>query len=634
MVLPDVGPEAWDAFQAGGEPPIASDLIACWSRARALGAPIAGAPAEDRLLRGDALRLHAGHVELIAAIGDAVLDRATSRVADRDFLLLLADADGVVVNTRGGGGFEATARSLRLIEGASWSERDRGTNAIGTAAIANRAVAVHGHAHFGQSYRDLVCYAAPIRGIDGAPIAVLDATSHLASADDSVRRVITSAATALEELLRLQAYAAAGVSIARVLGRSVERMRDPALLVESPGRVVRTNAAASAVFRGELGGVDSMARVGLSWTQLVAEALAPTAGGLPIELGGASDRRAYRLRVEPIAAPGGAVLAAIVVLEPGRIVARPLPARATAQADDPFGAIFAEDAQVGSAIAWSRRLATSELPVMLLAETGAGKELFARAIHNASPRAAGPMLAINCGALAPALLETELFGYASGAFTGAERGGREGLFHAARGGTLFLDEVAEMSPAMQASLLRVLETSTFRRVGDTRLERTDVRVICATCRNLPAMVEAGTFRQDLYYRLKGATVKIPALRERTDVLALAQHLLGPDLAIAPAAATAIARHAWPGNVRELKSTLAVAQLHADGGGWIEVSHLPPELATAPLPAETGELDQVERETLRKAISESGGNLSSAARRLGVARSTLYRMLRRHHLAVD
>ncbi len=634
MVLPDVGVEAWDAFQAGGEPPIASDLIACWSRARALGAPAAGAPAEERLLRGDALRLHAGHVELIAAIGDAVLDRATARVADHDFLLLLADADGVVVNTRGGGGFEATARALRLIEGASWSERDRGTNAIGTAAIANRAVAVHGHAHFGHSYRDLVCYAAPIRGIDGAPIAVLDATSYLASADDSVRRVITGAATALEELLRLQAYAAAGVSISRVLGRSVERMRDPALLVESPGRVVRANAAASAVFRTELTGVDAMARVGLSWAQLVAEALAPTPGGMPIELGRDADRRAYRLRVEPIAAPGGAVLAAVVVLEPGRTAVRTVPARPSVREDDPFAPIFAEDAAVLGAITWSRRLATSELPVMLLAETGAGKELFARAIHVASARAAGPMLAINCGALSPSLLETELFGYAPGAFTGAERGGRQGLFHAARGGTLFLDEVAEMSPAMQASLLRVIETSTFRRVGDTRLERTDVRVICATCRDLAAMVEAGTFRQDLYYRLKGATVKIPALRERTDVLALAQHLLGPDLAISPAAATAIARHPWPGNVRELKSTLAVAQLHADGGGWIELAHLPTELATGPAPAESGELDQVERDTLRKVIAESGGNLSSAARRLGVARSTLYRMLRRHTLAVD
>ncbi|MCW5802475.1 MAG: sigma 54-interacting transcriptional regulator, partial [Deltaproteobacteria bacterium] len=299
-------------------------------------------------------------------------------------------------------------------------------------------------------------------------------------------------------------------------------------------------------------------------------------------------------------------------------------------ADDAFAAVFAEDAGVLAAIAWSRRLAASELPVMLLAETGTGKELFARAIHAASPRAAGPMLALDCGAFAETLLESELFGYAPGAFTGADRDGRRGLLHAARGGTLFLDEVAEMSPAMQAALLRVIETGTYRRVGDTRLERTDVRILCATCRDLPAMIEAGTFRRDLYYRLKGAMVRIPALHERTDVLELARHLLA-DADLEPDAAAAIAAHPWPGNVRELKSTLAVARLNAGGARRIEVAHLPPELA-APAPAPVqGELEVAEREALRRALVEAGGNLSVAARKLGVARSTLYRMLRRHKL---
>ena len=637
MVLPDVGPDAWGAFQAGHIAPASSltkDLVHCWERARSLGAPVLGARVEEQLLRGDALRLHAGHVELVQAIGDAVLDRATARVADRDFVLLLADSDGVVIDTRGGGAFEATARDLRLIEGASWSERDRGTNAIGTAAVANRAVEVHGHAHFGQSYRDLVCYAAPIRNIDGRPIAVLDATSRLAAADATVGRVIMRAATALEELLRLQAYAAAGVSVTRMLARSIDRMRDPALVVESPGRVSRANAAACALLGKELAGAAIEDAMALDWRTLVGEALSPVANGRPIEIGRGLARRAWRLKAEAIAAPNGSVLAVMIVLEPGRsALALPAPSRVAPRSPhrdgDAFDAIFAEDTTVLASIAWARRLATSELPVMLLAETGAGKELFARAIHAASPRAASPMLAINCGALAPTLLETELFGYAAGAFTGADRAGRHGLFHAARGGTLFLDEVAEMSPAMQAALLRVIETGTYRRVGDTRLERTDVRIVCATCRDLGAMVTAGTFRQDLYYRLKGATVRIPALRERTDVLALAHHVLGANVDIAPQAADAIAAHAWPGNVRELKSTLAVAQLHADGAA-IELAHLPPEIA-APPAAPRGELESVERDTLRRVLAEANGNMSDAARRLGVARSTLYRMLRRHQL---
>ena len=622
LILPDVGPEAWSEFQAGRTPPIAPELRDCWQRAQALGAPQLGAPPEDQILRGDAFRLHAEHVELVQAIGDTILERATAHVAERDFLLILADADGVVVSTHGGGGFAQTARQLRLIEGAAWSERARGTNAIGTAATANRAIEVHGHAHFGHSYRDLVCYAAPIRGVDGAPLAVLDATSSLVHAEPSVGRVIMRAAQALQELLRLKAYAAAGVSVARMLGRSVERMRDPALLVEPPGRIARANGAATDAF-GQGTGRSVDEALGITWQALVLESFDPVPGGREIEL----RRRRFRMHVEPLAAPNGVVLAMLVVLEPWRTV------HATkARIDDAFAAIFAEDTTVRRAIDWSRTLAPSELPVMLLAETGAGKELFARAIHTASGRS-GPLVTVNCGALAPSLLETELFGYAPGAFTGAERAGRAGLFAAARGGTLFLDEVAEMSPAMQASLLRVLETGTFRRVGDTRLEHCDVRVICATCRDLPALVAAGTFRQDLYYRLKGATVAIPPLRDRTDVIALSHHLLDGVLELAPVAADAIAAYAWPGNVRELKSALAVAKLCAGSGSAIELAHLPADLA-APATAQRGELDVAERETLRRALAECHGNLSEAARKLGIARSTLYRMMRRHQLAAS
>jgi transcriptional regulator with PAS, ATPase and Fis domain len=289
--------------------------------------------------------------------------------------------------------------------------------------------------------------------------------------------------------------------------------------------------------------------------------------------------------------------------------------------------LYAEDRTMRAAIEWSRRLAASDVPVMLLAETGTGKELIAHAIHTASPRAAGPFVAVSCGALAPGVLEAELFGYAAGAFTGALSGGRTGMFHAAGGGTLFLDEVAEMSPAMQAALLRVLETGTFRRVGEVRLERSDVRVICATCRDLPALVAAGSFREDLYYRLKGAVVRLPPLRERTDVLALAGHLLGAST-LSAEAADALARHAWPGNIRELKSVLAVAQVLAGGAPVIERQHLPAELAP---PTPHTAIADVERQAMLRALADAGGNVSRAARSLGVARSTLHRMKRRHRV---
>lgn len=637
LVLHDVPASTWDDFHAGRTIRINDDLAACWSRARRLGAPLDGAPREDQLIRGEALRLHAGHVELLQGVGEAILDRATARLAARDFVTLLADADGVVVRTSGGGGFSEEARALRLIAGACWSETARGTNAIGTAVAANRPTEVHGHAHFGRSYHTLVCYAAPVRGLDGQPIAVLDATSHVRHATPEVSETIVRAARSLEELLRLQAYASAGVSVTRVLGRALDRMRDPALWIEAPGTIARANGAARELLGGVVGG-DVTAALGLDWSVLMAEALAPHEGGRPVELG-RDARRAWRLRVEPVAAPTGMIVAVLAILEPGRelrsfvrepaaneVSAGRTAAKSSKPAADPFATIFAEDATLRAALAWSRKLAVSEVPVMLLAETGTGKELVAQAIHAASPRALGPFHAVSCGALAAGVLEAELFGYAPGAFTGAAPGGRQGLFHAASGGTLFLDEVAEMSPAMQAALLRVLETGTYRRVGEVRIERSDARILCATCRDLPALVASGAFREDLYYRLKGAVVRLPPLRERTDAVALAQYLLGA-LELSPSAAEAIAQHAWPGNVRELKSVLTVAQVIASGAMRIERAHLPEELTQA-RESRTA-IEDAEREALMRALAEASGNVSDAARRLGVARSTLHRMKRRH-----
>jgi transcriptional regulator with PAS, ATPase and Fis domain len=344
--------------------------------------------------------------------------------------------------------------------------------------------------------------------------------------------------------------------------------------------------------------------------------------------------RTLRLRSEPLCTPEGRVVAVLVTLERP---ARPMPMAAR----DPFAPIFAEDDALRGAIRWARQLASSRLPIMLLAETGAGKELFAQAIHEASPRAGGPFVALNCGAVAPSLLASELFGYAAGAFTGADRGGRPGLMHAASNGTLFLDEVAEMPPDMQATLLRVLETGQFRRVGDTRVESVDVRLVCATCRDLPELVAHGQFRQDLYYRLKGATLRLPPLRERSDRVALARHLLAKLTAgtgrpmLDGSTEDVLAQHPWPGNVRELKACLEVALVAAGDRALILPEHLPPELGTD-LAHVSGDghdlLASTTAETVRRALAEAAGNISVAARRLGVARSTLYRKLRRIGLA--
>ncbi len=642
LVLDQVPERVWVAFQEGRaaiRESVGHPLLERWARARRLGAPTRGASVDDQLLRGEALRLRAEHAQMLQSIGSSALDEAAARVSERGFVLLLADPDGVVVRTEGGGAFRDEARRVRLIEGASWSEANRGTNAIGTAAIERRPTVVLGRAHFARSYHRLACYAAPVLDAHGGLVGVLDATSTVERAVPEIGAAVFGAARVLSELLRLEAYAGVGSSMLRLLSRTLDRCGDPALLIEAPGRVSRMNAAAREQLEGAFAGGDVEALLGIDWATLTGIALDPPPGGRTV-------KHSLRLHAEPVLDRRGQPIAVLVRLEPPpRVRApRPAPVDAPSSDDDVFAPIFAEDASLLKAIDWARLVASSELPVMLLAETGSGKELFAQAIHRSSARADGPFVAVNCGAVAPTLLESELFGYAAGAFTGADRRGRPGLFAAASGGTLFLDEVAEMPLAMQAALLRVLESGTYQRVGDPRSERCDVRVICATCRDLDDAVARGAFRQDLYYRLKGASLRLPALRDRSDVVPLARTLLASRAkragwrstpSLTGEAERRIAAHDWPGNVRELISALDVALVTARGAGADEIgaSHLPIDVRHTSAREPAGALERAEEDALRRALDAHRGNVSAAARELGVARSTLYRLARRFGLTV-
>jgi transcriptional regulator with PAS, ATPase and Fis domain len=283
------------------------------------------------------------------------------------------------------------------------------------------------------------------------------------------------------------------------------------------------------------------------------------------------------------------------------------------------------------------QVAETETTVLLTGESGTGKEVVARFIHRASARKGGPFIALNCAALPEQLLESELFGYERGAFTGAQQS-KPGQIELAAGGVLFLDEVSEMSPSAQAKFLRVLQEREFQRLGGTRLLKANVRIIAATNRDLRKAVERGDFREDLFYRLQVFDIRLAPLRERkSDIVLLSDAFLQevaksfgrPPAGLTREAREALLQHDWPGNVRELRNALERAAILCEGG-LISAQHL--SLYTPPRPvAATTDLNTVEQETIDAVMRECRGNKSKAAKRLGLSRTQLYGRLRKYDL---
>ncbi|QDE91754.1 sigma-54-dependent Fis family transcriptional regulator [Myxococcus xanthus] len=683
-------PLLWEQFLVGaldgeaGLRPELRSILPRWQRSRSLGAPSTGQPDEGPSVGSLALVERRARLEPVWHELGGMLEMLSAAPLPSGRVALLADREGVILATRSSGGdFTHHADYVRLVEGACWDETSRGTNAIGTALAESSAVAVVGPAHYAQRHHGLVCYAAPVHDPFGELVAVLDVTGPAGAADPLVLVAVASVAHAAEARLREVAWARVAAAARGGLESRLSREDGPVLVVEPMGRVSRFNSAARALLGGQ-GPMAVEAALGVSWRVLTDAALR----GVALETRLASQGPAWRIHAEAVGTgDGSSALAVLVRLEssgvrslgmtPGsadsrpaepepssegrgpRALSRDLWGADTVVPPGPWAALKGNDPLHRATLREAERFAPTSLPVLLLSETGTGKELLARALHSASTVATGPFVAVNCGALSPALLESELFGHAPGAFTGARVGGAEGKLAAADGGTLFLDELAEMPPALQVLLLRVLEDGAYSRVGESRVRRSRFRLVGATCRDLDAAVRNGTFRSDLYFRLQGAVLRLPPLRERNDLPELAHALLrrlseDEGLAtptISAAALTRLSAHPWPGNVRELKTVLRLALVRAGGAPVLDVDALPSGLGSPFSPGAQGEprpavppassppsqpsagaaagpLRELEARAIQEALALSGGNVAQAARRLGIARSTLYRMAER------
>ena len=593
-----------------------------------------------------------------------VMETLHQQIINTESMVVLTDAQGVVLHSIGDDSFAQRASQVALRPGVSWSEAQKGTNAIGTAIFERQPVVVHANQHFLHANHGLTCSASPIFAPAGDLLGVLDVTGDYRGFHKHTMGLVRMSTQMIENTLFRRAYAGQLIVAFHARAEFIGTLMEGLLSFAPDGKVLGANR--SACLQLELSRSSLSTHTALSLLRRrpgELHELASLAAASPLQCVLPSGVRIYAVPTALSARSVGSshllrgcTSAASNTDAPDRSARSVrLPRQQSLPDASPQATLDhldSGDAQIAKAVARLRSVAATNVSVLLEAETGAGKEWFSLAIHRASDRRDGPFIAVNCAAIPDGLIESELFGYEDGAFTGARRKGHQGKILQAHGGTLFLDEIGDMPSAMQARLLRVLQERVVTPLGSSASIPVDVRLICATHQRLRDLIQKKAFRDDLYYRLNGLTVRLPPLRNRTDVKEIVTRLLltlgGPQWTLAPDVWRLMRCHPWPGNLRQLSNVLATAIAIATPDTVVQLEHLPDDflddidsgreslvaldksdVVQSPQVGELvqdGSLDQLASEAMQRALTRHRGNVSAAARELGVSRNTVYRKL--------
>ena len=599
------------------------------------------------------------------------------QLADNESAVVLTDTDGVIIHMVSSPEFAAEVGPLGMRAGGTWSEAEAGTNGMGTCLAAAAPVAVRREDHFFTQFTQLTCSAVPVFDPSGSIVAVLDVSSRSSQMQQHLLVLLGMTARMIENRLIDLQFRCAHPLHFHSRPEFVYTLHEGKLAIGDDGRILAANR--SALFQLGLQSMDEIrsCRIEDLFQTSLADMLQRSALSsfhpvvtyranaalrfFAVARRPASDADASSLSMARAVAPA---------TPPARAAVRPAAARLAS------GASTFEDPRLKAQLDTARRVIARRTPVLLCGETGSGKEVFARALHEASPHAGGEFVAVNCASLPEHLIESELFGYRAGAFTGAQRAGRRGKILQADGGTLFLDEIADMPLELQARLLRVLDERRVAPLGTEETHAVDFQLVSASHCHLPALVREGRFREDLYYRIAGIELQLPALRERSDKRELIRAVLaaegGADASLSAAAERVLMEHNWPGNIRQLGHVLRSAAALADGKA-IECEHLstltvnlqaPPvrvsphsavaangfdpygagvqavlltDEARAAGAACTFKLNPIqanERQVLLQMLEQHRWNVSNVAKALDVSRNTLYRKLHKLHVEIS
>ena len=593
-------------------------------------------------------QLHARQSRMSAVIDCARYEMTTlfQQLGDADSAVVLTDTEGVILHMVTSPAFERVVKPLGLEAGAVWSEAEAGTNGMGTCVAVARPIAVRLDEHFFNQYTSLTCSAVPIYDPAGHITAVLDVSSRSNMPQEHLLVLLGMTARMIENRLIDLRFRDAHPIHFHSRPEFVYTLHEGKLVVDDDGLVLAANRSAllqlgmasvsevracrlDQLFQTTLDDmlqrshraafhpvVTYRANAAQRFFAVARQPACDDESGLVRENAPAPLRHLQHAR-------GHAIAAAAPPRQPAPIAA--------------FG-----DPRLQADFEMARRVIARGTPLLVCGETGVGKEVFARAVHAASPNADGPFVAINCASLPETLIEAELFGYRAGAFTGADKRGQRGKVAQADHGTLFLDEIGDMPLALQARLLRVLDERMVTPLGADASQPVDFQLVSASHCDLVDMVAQGRFREDLYFRLAGIELHLPPLRDRRDRAELIRKVLAdeglPGAELTPAVWDLLMRHPWPGNVRQLQHVLRTAVALADGA-TLAPEHLPAlqdpsTAADAAVPSEPlGPGQAQERQALLEALEAARWNVSKVSKDLGVSRNTLYRRMHRLQIPV-
>ena len=587
---------------------------------------------------------------VVLAIARIEMEGLGKLMEHSEYSIMLTDRDGVILSYIGDPGFSATARRCGFREGVMWSEREMGTNGMGTCLTTQRSVLIHRTDHFLEQNTQLTCSAAPIFDMRGQLLAALDISGASSNTQTHTLALVDMAAQNVENRTFLGACKEFHLVRFHRCAEFVSTPGEGVLAFDDHGIIRGANRGALKL----LGVRDHESLCG----QRVDRVLDTSLGALiqlctrngfrPEALTATLGQRRWFATVHAPAEPvrRASVAPAVTAAAAAAPAAQPVVENRGA-----LDCLQSADPAMMHNLEILRRVVDRDISVLLLGETGTGKGYCARAIHAASRRADKAFVAVNCAAIPETLIESELFGHKPGAFTGATREGSMGRILQANGGTLFLDEIGDMPLPLQARLLNVIEDREVMPLGGNKVVSVDVRILSATQRDPIDLIAKGQFREDLYYRLNGITVRMPPLRQRSDRADLIRKLLhsetgsGPVVDIDPALLERLVRHSWPGNVRQVRNVvrtmlalrssdrLSLVDFSED---WLTGGPAPSapadEVAQIEVDAEgEGVLSGAERDALRRTLEGCRWNVSAAAARLHISRRTMYRKMHRHGL---